>query len=57
MAAPAALQLVLSNLSEALVYTEPTCTEVNRKLWNQYAQKWDSKDQASWLTKMAENIG
>src|SRR4051794_32630333 len=41
------LKSVLHNLSGALVYTEPTNIETNKKLWNQYAKNWNSNNNAS----------
>ena len=38
--AVSALQLVLHNLSGALVYSEPTNVDTNKKLWNEYARTW-----------------
>lgn len=60
-----ALRLVLNNLSGALVYTEPSVTETNRKLWNQYAKNWRKGESSnsnqdsneSWLAVMADNVG
>ena len=60
-----ALQTVLQQLSEALVYTEPSNVDTNRKLWNQYARQWttaaaspDSPPRLSpWVQRMARQVG
>ena len=38
--ATSALQLVLRNLSDALVYTDTSNIDTNKKLWNQYAANY-----------------
>ena len=50
-------QLVLQTireLSTAFVYPEPTNVETNRKLWDEYAKSWDTKE--AWLQGMANDV-
>ena len=64
--ATSALQLVLRNLSDALVYTDTSNIDTNKKLWNQYAANYyDTTLAASaatpspspWVQKMAAQVG
>ena len=61
--ATSALQLVLRNLSDALVYTDSSNIDTNKKLWNQYAANYYTTTPASphavqpWVQKMAAQVG
>ena len=66
--ATTALQLVLRNLSDALVYTDSSNIDTNKKLWNQYATNYynnNKNDSAApaaatpspWVQKMAAQVG
>ena len=64
-----ALQLVLRNLSDALVYTDSSNIDTNKKLWNQYASNYytqpdttpstaaSTQSPAAWVQKMAAQVG
>lgn len=67
--ATTALQLVLRNLSDALVYTDSANIDTNKKLWNQYASNYYTSSNSSaaahdaaataqpWVQKMAAQVG
>ena len=62
--ATTALQLVLRNLSDALVYTDSTNIDTNKKLWNQYATNYYNTvttptppTPSPWVQKMAAQVG
>lgn len=64
--ATTALQLVLRNLSDALVYTDSNNIDTNKKLWNQYAANYyntatttntHSPQPQQWVQKMAAQVG
>lgn len=58
-----ALRAVLHNLSDAMVYSDCSNTQTNRKLWNEYAKNWKSdsdetgKSHPLFVEKMAQDVG
>ena len=58
--ATTALQLVLRNLSDALVYTDSNNIDTNKKLWNQYATNYyttPTHTPQHWVQRMAAQVG
>eukprot|EP01121_Diplochlamys_sp_Union-15-3_P013500 TRINITY_DN4192_c0_g1_i2.p2 TRINITY_DN4192_c0_g1~~TRINITY_DN4192_c0_g1_i2.p2 ORF type:complete len:114 (+),score=28.84 TRINITY_DN4192_c0_g1_i2:107-448(+) len=51
---PNALINLVQSLSEAIVYTESSNFDTNKKLWNNYAKDW--KKDVDWVKKMVQNL-